>query len=371
MKMEFYYPSPDETVWEAATAEQAGFDPAKIEAAARFASEQETTWPRDLRAHLEAGCFEPPPWNEIIGPVEPRGGPNGLILHRGRILAQWGDTRRADMVFSVAKSCLGLLTGLALADGLIRDLDEPVGATVTDGGFDGIHNGAITWRHLLQQTSEWEGTLWGKSDIIDRNRKLGGDKPDAQKGQARPLQAPGSFWEYNDVRVNRLSLALLRRFGRSLPEIFRERIMAPIGASDSWRWAGYDNSFVEIGGQEVQSVSGGGHWGGGLFIHAEDLARLGLLMLARGAWGARQVLARDWIDASVEPAALNASYGLLWWLNTGRRDYPSASAASYFAKGAGGNYIWVDPESELVAVMRWLDAAQLDRFIGMVMAARR
>ena len=94
------------------------------------------------------------------------------------MVARWGDTRQVDFTFSVAKSYLSLLAGIAVADGLIADIDEPVGRTVDDGGFDGPHNGAITWRHLLQQTSEWEGTLFGKSDIIDRNRNL------AMKGRA-------------------------------------------------------------------------------------------------------------------------------------------------------------------------------------------
>jgi CubicO group peptidase (beta-lactamase class C family) len=359
------------TAWERIAPEAAGFDAAALESAVGFAAEHETAWPRDLRAHLEAGCFEPPPWNAILGPVRPRGGPNGLVLRRGRIVAAWGDTGQVDMVFSVAKSCLGVLTGLALADGLIRDLDEPVGATVRDGGFDGPHNGAITWRHLLQLSSEWEGTLFGKSDIIDRNRRLDGAGPNPLKGQERPLHPPGRFWEYNDVRVNRLSLALLRRWGRALPEIFRERVMAPIGASASWEWAGYDNGLVEIDGRSVQSVPGGGHWGGGIFMHAEDLARLGLLMLRRGAWGERQILEPGWIDASTAPAELNPAYGLLWWLNTGRKPYPHASATSYFAKGAGGNIVWIDPENDLVAVLRWIDTAKLDVFIGRVMAAMR
>jgi CubicO group peptidase (beta-lactamase class C family) len=366
-----YFPAPDGALWERAAPADSSFDPAGLAAAIGFAAEHETAWPRDLRAHLDAGCFEPPPWNEVLGPVRPRGGPNGLVLRHGRIVAAWGDTRRADMVFSIAKSCLGLLAGLAVADGLIRDLDEPVGATVEDGGFDGAHNGAVTWRHLLQQTSEWEGTLFGKSDIIDRNRRLDGAGPNPLKGQARPLHPPGRFWEYNDVRVNRLSLALLRRWGRPLPEIFRERVLAPIGASAEWEWAGYDNALVEIGGRPVRSVPGGGHWGGGIFIHAEDLARLGLLMLRRGAWGDRQILPPGWIDASTEPARLNPAYGLLWWLNTDRKPYPSASTASFFAKGAGGNILWIDPETDIVAVLRWVDAAALDGFIGRVMAARR
>ena len=216
------------------------------------------------------------------------------------MVAHWGDTRQVDFTFSVAKSYLSLLAGIAVADGLIAELDEPVGRTVDDGGFDGPHNGAITWRHLLQQTSEWEGTLFGKSDIVDRNRNLAVEGK-GRKGDARPLRPPGTFWEYNDVRVNRLALALLRRFRRPLPEVFAERIMRPIGASSDWSWHGYRTSMVEIDGRMIESVSGGSHWGGGIAIHAEDQARIGLLMLRRGAWEGRQSAARE-LDRGVTEA---------------------------------------------------------------------
>ena len=156
-----------------------------MDEAVRYARSHETPWPRDLRAHIEAGFFEPPPHNEILGPIRPRGAPNGLILRGGAVVASWGDTRQVDFTFSVAKSYLSLLAGIAVADGLVRELDEPVGATVTDGGFDGPHNGAITWRHLLQQTSEWEGTLFGKSDIVDRNRNLAVEGKGAKATLAR------------------------------------------------------------------------------------------------------------------------------------------------------------------------------------------
>ena len=216
--------------WPRVTPAAAGFDAALLDEAVRFAAAHETPWPRDLRAHLESGFFEPPPFNEILGPIRTRGAPNGLILRGGKLLASWGDTRQVDFTFSVAKSYLSLLAGLAVTDGLISQLDDTVASTVDDGGFDGPHNGAITWRHLLQQTSEWEGTLFGKSDVIDRNRNLAVEGK-GRKGDARLLRPPGMFWEYNDVRVNRLALALLRRFRKPLPEVFAERIMQPIGAS--------------------------------------------------------------------------------------------------------------------------------------------
>jgi CubicO group peptidase (beta-lactamase class C family) len=337
-----------------------------LDDAVRHALAHETPWPRDLRAHLETGFFEPPPHNEILGPIHPRGGANGLILRSGSVLARWGDTRRVDFTFSVAKSYLSLLAGIAFADGLIGELDEPVARTVHDGGFEGPHNGAITWRHLLQQTSEWEGTLFGKSDVIDRNRNLAVEGK-GRKGDARPLRAAGTFWEYNDVRVNRLALALLQRFRRPLPEVFAERIMRPIGASDTWSWHGYRTSMVEIDGRSICSVSGGSHWGGGVAIHAEDQARIGLLMLRRGVWEGRRLLAERWIEESLRPCALHPNYGLLWWLNTGRTRYPSASEASFFATGAGGNITWIDPDHDLVAVMRWMNPGGVNEFIRLVM----
>jgi CubicO group peptidase (beta-lactamase class C family) len=338
-----------------------------LDEAERYALSHETPWPRDLRAHLESGYFEAPPFNEVLGPIRPRGGPNGLVMRGGAVIARWGDTRQVDFTFSVAKSYLGLLAGIAASDGLIRELDEPVRLTVPDGGFEGPHNGAITWRQLLQQTSEWEGTLFGKSDIVDRNRNLALEGK-GRKGDPRPLREPGTFWEYNDVRVNRLSLALLRLFRRPLPEVFAERIMQPIGASAEWSWHGYRSSMVEIDGRQMESVSGGSHWGGGIVIHAEDQARIGLLMLGRGAWEGEQLLPQQWIEESLTPCALNQSYGLMWWLNTARKRYASATEQSFFASGAGGNITWVDPVNDLVAVMRWMDPAAVDGFIRLVVS---
>ncbi|MFL5284853.1 MAG: serine hydrolase domain-containing protein [Rhodopila sp.] len=354
--------------WPEAMADVAGMNWMWLEEAARFAAENETAWPYDLRLHLESGYFEPPPDNAILGPIRPRGPANGLILRRGFKGASWGETDQVDFTFSAAKSYLSLLAGIAVMDGLIPDLDEPVGRTVDDGGFDSVQNRGVTWRHLLQNTSEWEGELFGKSDRIDRNRVIGTDGRE-RKGGERPLQPPGTVWEYNDVRVNRLSLALLRRFRRPLPEVFAERIMQPIGASRDWSWHGYSTSRVEIDGRMVESVSGGTHWGGGMLIHAEDQARIGLLMLRRGDWNGRRILPERWIDESLRPCALNPVYGLLWWLNTGHGRYRSAPETSFFASGAGGNLTWIAPTQEIVAVLRWTDPGAIDTFIRLTMQA--
>jgi len=191
----------------------------------------------------------------------------------------------------------------------------------------------------------------------------------AKKGTHRDLTEPGGFWEYNDVRVNRLSLALMMLWRRPLPEVFRELVMEPIGGSADWQWRGYRNSTVAVDGKPMESVAGGSHWGGGVFIHARDQARIGLLMQRDGVWDSKRILSEGWIARCRVPCELNPNYGYLWWLNTGRTRYPSASANSYCAMGAGGNLTWVDPDNDLVAVLRWTAPAAAGKFMGLVMAA--
>lgn len=365
------FPPPHPTSWPRRAPALAGLDPNAVAVAAAQAAEHETPWSCDLAEMVKSDFSEQAPWNETLGPTRPRGGPNGLILRGGDIVAEWGDTTRADMTFSVAKSYLSILAGLAWDRGLIADPHERVRRTVDDGGFEAPHNDKITWHHLLQQTSEWEGTLWDKPDLIDRNRASAGRPSAAPKGTHRDLASPGGFWEYNDVRVNRLALALTRLWRRPLPEVFRELVMEPIGASADWEWHGYRNSWVEIDGRRVQSVSGGGHWGGGVFISAQDQARIGLLLLSRGVWNGRRILSEAWIERMLEPCSLHAQYGYLWWLNTGGGLYPSASAAGYCARGAGGNLTWIDPEHDLVAVLRWTDPAAMDGFLQLATAAAK
>ena len=227
-----------------------------LKEAIAFAKATESKWPRSMK--MPDGQFvmtydsgESAPDNEVLGPVTPRGGASGIVYQGGRQIAEWGDTHRADMTFSVAKSYLALLAGLALGDGLIKSLDDKVAGYVADDGFKSDQNKDITWRHLLTQTSEWEGFVFGKEDRIDHNRVVGLAVADAPKGTRRALKKPGSFYEYNDVRVNRLSYSLLQVFKEPLPSVLKRRIMDPIGASQDWMWQGYRNSTVTIDGKEM------------------------------------------------------------------------------------------------------------------------
>jgi CubicO group peptidase (beta-lactamase class C family) len=363
-----YFPGPGRE-WQARRPADLGLDPDALDDAVAYAAAHETPWATDLAAVIREQHADEGPFAETIGPTKDRGGPNGLVLRHGYIAAEWGDTDRVDMTFSASKSYVATTAGLALDRGLIRDLDDPVREYVDDGGFDSPHNRAITWRHLLQQTSEWEGALWDKPDQVDRNRAVQGDRAGSPKGTFRPLQPPGTFWEYNDVRVNRLALALLRCSRRPLPDVLREAIMEPIGASPTWQWHGYRNSYVTIDGVRMQSVSGGGHWGGGLWISSRDHARFGYLHLRRGVWNGQRLLSERWLELATTPCPVKPVYGCLWWLNTGRGHLPSAPESSIFALGAGQNAVWIDPDHDLVAVVRWIAPDALDGFIRRVVAA--
>ena len=369
-----YVPEAGEA-WRTVAPRDVGFDADRLAEAIAYANAHECTWPRSM--YLDSGEYvgtayveEKPPWNEVIGEVRPRGGVNGLILRGGRIVAEWGDTRRTDMTFSAAKSYIALVAGIAFDRGLIS-LDDRVADTVADDGYASPHNSAITWRHLLQQTSEWQGTLWSKPDSVDHNRQAGLTHDNRNKGTLRELQPPGTRWEYNDVRVNRLALSLMRLLRRPLPEVLREKIMTPIGASGTWEWRGYRNSTIEVDGKPMESVSGGGHWGGGLFIASRDHARVGQLVLRRGAWNGQQLVSERWIRELATPSNANPNYGLLWWLNTGRKLVPSAPESSIFAIGGGQNVIWIDETRDLVLVVRWLARDHLDGLVSRVIASLR
>jgi CubicO group peptidase (beta-lactamase class C family) len=186
-----------------------------------------------------------------------------------------------------------------------------------------------------------------------------------------PQATPGTVHEYNDVRVNLLALSLLNVLREPLPVVLRERIMDPIGASSTWRWHGYENSWVELDGLRMQSVSGGGHFGGGLFISTADLARFGLLMAREGRWGNANVVHPDWIRAMTAPSTPKPDYGLLWWLNTDRKSLPAAPASAFWALGFGGNFVYVDREHDLVIVLRCVPGAGSQAMIAALIDALR
>ena len=368
--------------WERRSPESMGFDAARLRDAVEFSIASEASSPRDLNLNHQM-TFGREPHGEPVGPFKDRGPQTGLIVKGGYIVAEWGEPARVDQTFSVAKTFLSTTAGLAYDRGLIGDLDHEVRdymppIVLADGDgepgdqegrrpkllFESEHNRKISWDDLLRQTSDWEGTLWGKPEWADRPDQ------DPSTWLTRPRVEPGTVFEYNDTRVNLLALALTAVWRQPLADVLQEHVMGPIGASSTWQWHGYENSWINMNGRQVQVVSGGSHWGGGMFINAYDQARLGLLALHRGVWNGQRIVSDEWVRMASTPGRANPGYGFMnWYLNAGEAGHDNAPDESFQFVGAGSNIVYVDPVHDLVIVTRWIRGNQMNELIGRVIGA--
>jgi hypothetical protein len=137
--------------------------------------------------------------------------------------------------------------------------------------------------------------------------------------------------------VNALALAMLNVWRRPLPQVLKENILDPINASNTWRWFGYENSWV---------------------------------ILRRGKWKDRQLLSEQWIARALTPTGPEPTYGFMnFFLNTNQKLWPSAPASAFAHIGNGTNIVYVDPEHDLVAVARWIDNKAIDGFLQKLISA--
>jgi len=363
-----YFPSEK---WETKSPSEFGYNEKKINQAIDFVIKNQNPGNKDLRVEILKG-FSSEPYHSILGPTKKRGETNGLIIKDGYIMASWGDTKRVDMTFSVTKSYLSAVTGIAYDNELINSEEDYVSEYLWDKTFDGNKNSRITWEHLLNQSSDWKGSLWGINDWEDR--------PDTSKEiddwRSEPQKEPGTFYKYNDVRVNVLAYSLLHVFREALPKVLKKYIMDPIGASNSWRWYGYENSWINLDGVMTQSVSGGGHNGGGIFINSEDHARFGLLFLNNGIWDGKRVISENWIKKSITPSKTNPEYGYMWWINSElgedykTTDWKYLPTNIYYGSGFGGNKVIIIPDENMVIVGRWFGSQTESAFIKMILESK-
>lgn len=377
-----YFPGKE---WQHKQPADVGINSGLLKEAVDFAIASDASAPRDLKLN-HYRSFGREPFGDPIGPIKNRGDQTGIIIKNGYVIAEWGEPWRVDMTHSVTKSFLSSVVGLAYDRGLIKSIDDTVRGYVPPilaydptptaykaeefdkedliNLFETPHNRTITWRHMLQQNSNWEGTLWGKPDWADRPAK------DYQDWLTTERTKSGEVYEYNDTRVNVLALAALSVWRKPLPEVLKENIMDPIGASNMWRWYGYENSWIVLDGKVVQSVSGGGHWGGGMFIHAYDMARFGYLTLNNGNWAGKQLVSEQWNKWAQTPSKPQPTYGFMnWFLNTDKKFLPSAPEKVFVHIGNGTNMIYVDQENDIVAVVRWIENDQMDGFVKRLLAA--
>jgi hypothetical protein len=378
-----YFPSQDK--WEIKLPVTFNLDTNKINQAIAFSKDNETKYPKNLRLS-QSMQYGRAPFSDPIGPMESRGEVSGIIIYKGYIIASWGNPNAVESVNSITKSLVATVVGLAVDNGLIKNILDPVytylppieivngeGVTADQNPlaktsfiypFETEHNRKINWDHLLRQTSDWEGVLWGKPDWADRPSN------NPEEWTNRKRIEPGAAFKYNDTRVNALALATTAVLRKPLPEVLREQIMNPIGASNTWAWTGYHNAWIVLDGKMIQSVSGGGHFGGGLFMNTYDMARFGLLTLRKGNWNGKQLISEEWIKKSLTPTTASLDYGFMnFYLNTDKKYFPSAPEKSFVHKGNGLNAIYVDPDNDMVVVVRWIEEKQLDGFLKIILSS--
>src|SRR5260370_19123057 len=153
---------PDRCDWQHKKPEELGMDAGGLDDAVKHAIANENQATKELTLYLATTMGATEPFDTPIGPVKVRGAANGIILRHGYIVAEWGDPKRVDMTFSVTKTFLTTVVGLAWQRGLIHDVNDYAADYIQPGValFDAPHNQKIKWDHLLRQTSDWQGTLW-------------------------------------------------------------------------------------------------------------------------------------------------------------------------------------------------------------------
>lgn len=248
----------------------------------------------------------------------------------------------AQPINSMTKSVVGLLVGTALQQGVIGHLHQPVSAYLPEVHEAGVSQAVatITVRDLLTMTSgfawnerKMDPRLLGASDEFGPGDRL-------RYALSREMaHAPGTHFEYDSYAAHLLSIILARATGTDLNRYAGHALFAPLGiCAPHWD---ADEDGIAFGGR-------------GLALTVHDLLKIGMLMLARGQWQGRQLLAHDYIAASTRSQCAAAlpidgsekGYGYLWWIDRSRAENPV-----YFAAGYGEQFLLIDPQLDVVAAV--------------------
>lgn len=266
-----------------------------------------------------------------------------LIARDDEILVERYQYDRRDAMrltsFSMAKTIVALLVGLAVEDGRIRSLDDPAERYAT--GLAGTEYGRTPLRSLLTMSS---GVKFREEyDDNDDVMKLGiatigrGSEGGAAAVRAfdERIAAPGVRWYYASSETYVLAMICRAAFGRSLMAVLQERLWQPMGAEADATWL-TDRSGLEIGYMGFNAA-------------LRDYARLGRLLAAGGVAAGRRLVSKAWIDAMSTPAftagqtGKGNGYGYQTWIVPAREP-------SFALFGLRGQYIFVDPARRLVMV---------------------
>ena len=260
--------------------------------------------------------------------------PNGEILFEKYLVGNDEHTRWMSM--SVVKSMTATLIGAAIQDGHINSIDDPIVDYLPR--FAGSAYDGVSVRHLLQMSS---GVAWNETytdPTSDRRRML-----EAQIGQqpgavldlmaSLPRAAePGSRWNYSTGETQLAGALVQAATGKPVADYLSEKIWSKMGMEADANWWLQSPNGLEVGGS-------------GLSATLRDYARFGLFMLNDGVINDERVLPEGWMDAASTPKVVGGEtidYGYMLWPLHGR---------SYAAEGIFGQYVFVDPDKDLVVAM--------------------
>ncbi len=245
-----------------------------------------------------------------------------------------GSSREAMQTsFSVAKSFVATLVGIALGEGYLAGLDDPLTAYVPELAERDRRFEDITLQHLITMSSGLSFSEGWSPWADPANTYHGTDLRAAAVKKPNVESEPGTVFHYNDWNVILLGLVLERATSMPVAEFMETRLWQPMGAEADGSWSldsesgGFEKMFVGVNGRAI------------------DMAKLGWLYLHGGRNGDRQVVPAEFVmeatsvDTETDPAA---GYQYLWWIDEARQ--------SYFANGDHGQFIYVDPSAELVIV---------------------
>jgi hypothetical protein len=266
-----------------------------------------------------------------------------LILHQDSIVFEeyWDlDTTETYISWSVAKSIVSLLLGMAYDDGLFQ-LDEPITKYLPQ--FEGTGYDGVKIKDILQMSSGVkfnENYAAFNSDInrFGRAFALGNSLEDFAKSLVNEKE-PGTYNRYVSIDTQVLGMLLKKVTGESLTEYFQERLWNPLGMQDEAEW------IIDNTGMEVAL--------GGLNMSLRDYAKVGQLALHKGNWKGTQLVSEEWIDLSTTPDAPHLrpgkqehsnniqGYGFQWWIT-------EIDEGDFYAVGIHDQYVYVQPKADVV-----------------------
>jgi CubicO group peptidase (beta-lactamase class C family) len=256
-----------------------------------------------------------------------------LIVQRGRLIAEWGDTRRRVKIHSMRKSFMSALFGIAVER---RQID--LKATLQDLQIDDVapsltagEKRAIVRDLLMARSGVYH-------EAAAETRSMEARRP------ARGSHAPGTFWYYNNWDFNALGTILRSATGEDTFAAMEKHLARPLGME---HFTAADGEYVRVPASEHPAYH--------MHFTALDLARFGWLLLNRGSWEDRQIVPASWVAESTKAWTPNArsgvAYGYMWWISMNDTHFRTkVGPGAYSARGNGGQFIVVAPARGIVVV---------------------